>query len=174
MTEQDLIKLCKKEDPKGQKLLFNRFIDPMSRLCLRYLQDESDAVEAMSEGFVKVYKSIHRFEYVGEGSLFAWVKRIMVNESLMYLRRNKCLLTQTDLNEAGHCEVSDDYLGEIEAEYLYEAIRNLPTGCSTVFNLYEIEGFSHKEIAGELGITESSSRAQLARAKNHLRKLLKK
>lgn len=172
MTEKDLIRLCKDEDPKGQKILFQQYIDSMSRLCLRYLHNESDAVEAMSEGFVKVYRSIRGFEYQGEGSLAGWIKKIMINESLMYLRKNKKLLVNTSLDEADLYTVSDSYIEEINAEYLYEAIRKLPPGYSTVFNLYEIEGFSHKEIASELGITESSSRGQLARAKNRLRELL--
>lgn len=172
MTDQDLIKLCRDEDPRAQRLLFNQFIDPMSRLCLRYLHDESDAVEAMSEGFFKVYKNIDSFKYMGEGSLFGWIKKIMINESLMYLRRQKKLLVQTQLDEADQWHAIDAYTDQINAEYLFEAIRNLPHGYSTVFNLYEVEGYSHKEIANELGITESSSRSQLTNAKKLLRKLI--
>lgn len=172
MTEQDLIKLCKKEDPRAQKLLFYRFIDPVSRVCLRYLHNEQDTVEVVSEGFLKVYKHINSFEYKGEGSLFGWIRKIMINESLMHLRKHKKLQMHTDINEAYDQAATDHFAEHIEAEYLYQAIQNLPHGYSTVFNLYEIEGYSHKEIADELGITESASRSQLAKAKARLRQLL--
>ncbi|UII29955.1 sigma-70 family RNA polymerase sigma factor [Fulvivirga ulvae] len=172
MTETELIRSCKEGDPKGQKFLFEKYVNPMSRLCLRYLYNESDAVEAMSEGFVKVYRTIQKFQYSGEGSFMAWITKIMVNESLMYLRKSRKLLLNTNLDEAGLHQVTDSYVEKFEAEYLYEAIRKLPHGYGTVFNLYEIEGFSHKEIADLLGITESSSRAQLTRVKSRLRELL--
>ena len=142
----------------------------MTRLCLRYLQNEQDTFETLTSGFLKVFKKIQDFKYQGAGSLEAWIRKIMINESLMKLRKNKKSSMNVALEEA-KTESWNEYT-HVEAAYLYDAIRNLPDGYRTVFNLYIIEGYSHKEIAEKLGINESSSRSQLAHAKKKLRELL--
>ena len=142
----------------------------MTRLCIRYLQNESDTFETLTSGFMKIFKKIHDFDYQGEGSLEAWMRKIMVNESLMRLRKKKKIYLNVELEEA-ETKSSWTY-ADVDAAYLYDAIRSLPDGYRTVFNLYVIEGYSHKEIAEKLGIAESSSRSQLTHAKKKLRELL--
>ena len=170
MTDIELINLCKAKDPKGQKLLYQRFSSPMTRLCLRYLQSEQDTFETLTAGFLKVFKKIHEFKYQGEGSLEAWIRKIMINEALMELRKRKKTYLFVELDEIVK-EPTEGY-HEMDAEYLYQAIRSLPDGYRTIFNLHVIEGYSHKEIALELGIAESSSRSQLTHAKKKLKEIL--
>ena len=170
MTDIELINLCQAKDPKGQKLLYQRFSSPMTRLCLRYLQSEQDTFETLTAGFLKVFKKIHQFKYQGEGSLDAWIRKIMVNEALMELRKRKRNHLHVELDQA-EAELHE-VLPEVDAEYLYQAIRSLPDGYRTVFNLHVIEGYNHKEIALRLGIAESSSRSQLAHAKKKLKEIL--
>ena len=142
----------------------------MTRLCLRYLQNEQDTFETLTAGFLNVFKKIHDFEYKGKGSLEAWMRRIMINESLMKLQKQKRFFMNITLEEA-RSELSVEET-EIDAAYLYDAIRHLPDGYRTVFNLHVIEGYSHKEIADRLKIAESSSRSQLTHAKRKLREWL--
>ena len=170
MTDIELIQLCKNKNPKGQELLYRQYHSGMTRLCLRYLQNEPDTFEALTSGFLKVFKKIRDFEYQGEGSLEAWIRKIMVNESLMKLRKRKKFYLNVELQKA-NTESLNAHL-DVDAEYLYDTIRRLPDGYRTVFNLHVIEGYSHKEIAEKLGIAESSSRSQLAHAKKKLRELL--
>ena len=142
----------------------------MTRLCLRYLQNEQDTFEILTSGFLKVFKKIRDFKYQGEGSLEAWMRRIMINESLMKLKQKKNMYMNVALDnvEAETYNTNTD----VDAAYLYDAIRGLPDGYRTVFNLYVIEGYSHKEIAEKLGIAESSSRSQLVHAKKRLKEWL--
>ncbi len=143
----------------------------MTRLCHRYVKNESDTLEVVSEGFVKVFKNLGRFNYKGEGGLTAWVKKIMLNEALGYLRKRKVLHLSVSEQESQLPADAWEW-DRIEAEYIYDAILTLPDGCRAVFNLYVVEGYKHKEIARELGITESTSRSQLTLAKQKLQTLL--
>lgn len=153
-------------------MLYETYFKRMSRLCFRYLPDEADTYDALSTGFMKIFQAMDWFQHNGEGSLEAWVRQIMVNECLMLLRKNKKMQSQVTLEvEVG---AEDANLLSFDAAYVYEAIVSLPDGYRTVFNLYEVEGYSHREIAAMIGIQESASRSQLAHAKRRLRKLLKK
>ena len=127
-------------------------------------------MEVVSEGFVKVFKSIGGFEYKEEGGLTAWIKKIMVNESLQYLRKNKPL--HLEIDEAGELESTSGELEDLDAEYIYDAILRLPIGYRTVFNLNVIEGYNHNEIAEKLGISAGASRSQLTHAKRKLQQFL--
>lgn len=171
MTDRELIKLCKKGDRKGQKLLFNKFSAAMTRLCLRYIKNEEETLEVVSEGFIKVFKHLQQFHYEREGGLVVWVKTIMVNESLQYLRKHKPMYVNIDDDHIGET-VNNEALSEMDAEYIYTAILKLPDGYRTVFNLYVIEGYSHKEIAEKLQISEGSSRSQLTHARKKLQRLI--
>ena len=143
----------------------------MTQLCHRYVKDENDTLEVVSEGFVKVFRNIHHFQYLGEGGLTAWIKKIMLNEALGALRKRKVL--HLSISENGSQLLADRWeWDQVEAEYIYDAILSLPDGCRAVFNLYVIEGYKHKEIARELEITESTSRSQLTLAKQKLQSIL--
>lgn len=170
LTEQDLVRKCRKGHRGAQRLLYERYADRMFRLCHRYLKNPEDANDTMMTGFVNVFKNIDRFEQRGEGALEAWTSRIMVNACLTHIRRTKKMEVVTEYPEllAQEGAASDG----IEAEDIHNMVLDLPIGYRTVFNLYAIEGFSHKEIAQELGIGEATSRSQLSKARDLLKKRL--
>lgn len=136
----------------------------MFRLCFRYLRSREEAEEVMAGGFLKAFDHLKRFEDRGPGSFEAWVRRIMVNECLMALRKQRPVFVDVG-DELAATPAQDCADAQLDAEDLYELIRTLPTGYRTVFNLYVIEGYSHREIAAQLNISESTSKSQLSRAR---------
>jgi RNA polymerase sigma-70 factor (ECF subfamily) len=169
-VDNELIDGCRKKDRHAQRFLFERLSGKMLALCCRYVKDRMDGEDVMVMAFTKVFDRIG--QYKGEGSFEGWVRRIMVNESLTYLRKNKSMYLETDIEAA---EREPDYNklgGELEAEDLRKLIGDLPTGYRIVFNLYAIDGFSHQEIAAQLGVSENTSKSQLSRARTLLQKRL--
>ncbi|MDX2249428.1 MAG: sigma-70 family RNA polymerase sigma factor [Bacteroidia bacterium] len=164
---QALIKGCVNQKPAAQRELYEQFASSMLAVCYRYARDKDDAEDILQEGFVKVFQKIGKFD--DRGSLEGWIRKIMVNTAIDHLRKQKYQNHQTELNEGITEEVSADILDHMELEFLFKVIQQLPTGYRLVFNLYAVEGYSHKEIADELGITESTSRSQYTRAKAMLR-----
>ena len=140
----------------------------MFRICSRYLRSPEDANDAMMKGYVNAFKNLDRFEIRGKGALEAWLSKIMVNACLMEIRRSKKMEVVSEFPEtvADQGSTSD----ALEAEDVYRFVQELPIGYRTVFNLYAIEGFSHKEIAVELNIGEATSRSQLSKARELLKK----
>jgi RNA polymerase sigma-70 factor (ECF subfamily) len=142
----------------------------MARLCIRYLKDEAEARDTVTEGFLKVFASLHSFEGRHPGSLEAWIRKIMVNECLMKLRSRRGLvfigLEQEEIPQAANVEE------KISAEEIFRLVSLLPDGYRTVFNLFVVEGFSHREISEMTGISESASRSQLTHARNKIKQLL--
>lgn len=140
-------------------------------VCLRYVKNLPDAEELMLNGFYSFYKSIDRFVYNDKGSISAWLRKIMVNECLMFLRKKN----ELRIVEESHAEEIgiDGGLDKINARQIFELIMTLPAGYRTVFNLFCIEEYSHKEIAGMLGISEGTSKSQLNKARAMLQKLVK-
>jgi RNA polymerase sigma factor (sigma-70 family) len=169
---QELIRQCLSDNPDAQKLLFEKFVTPMARVCTRYLHDRDMAQDAMMEGFMKVFNQLRRFEYQGEHSLAMWIRKIMVNECLMKLRkdRSRFFMDIADLHLEKH-ELTADHFSTADILALVES---LPIGYRTVFNLYAVDGYSHQEIATMLNITESASRSQLTHARARLKELLRK
>ncbi len=169
-TETELIDQCRKGQRKAQQALYEKYARLMLAVCARYISDKSEAEDVMIGGFVKVFSKLDQFKH--EGSFEGWIRRIMVNESLTYIRRNKHMYLEVDIEEA---QRSPDYAvldNHLHAEDLMKLIGQLPTGYRTVFNMYAIEGFSHREIAEQLGITENTSKSQLSRARSLLQKHL--
>lgn len=164
--EEALLKACRRQEPKAQRELYQLMASKMLAVCLRYVKDRSEAEAVMVGGFFKVFEKISQFS--GEGSFEGWVRRIMVNESLIYLRSHKPAFMMVDAAEAGKEVSYEDAEQHLRAEDLLSMVQKLPDGYRTVFNLYAIEGYSHKEIATQLGITESTSKSQLSRARNLL------
>lgn len=169
MTETELIAGCQQADSKAQKLLYERFAGQMYGVCLRYLKNQMDAEEALLNGFMKIYQHIGRFE--GKGSLEGWVRRIMVNEALIFLRKKEPmhLAIEDSAVQLAGMGAADHDIAEGE---LMELLRSLPAGYRAVFNLYAIEGYSHKEIAEMLDITEGTSKSQLSKARAMLQRRL--
>jgi RNA polymerase sigma factor (sigma-70 family) len=171
MTDEELVKGCVKKDPAAQRVLFERFSRKMMGVCIRYADRHEEADDMLQNGFIKVFEKIETFKSLG--SLEGWIRRIMVNESLTYLRKNKAAKMNIDIEDAKYLVPGNSHVGEaINEKDLLKMIQQLPTGFRTVFNMYAIEGYSHKEIAEQLGITEGTSKSQYSRAKTHLQSML--
>ena len=165
-TLEDLIRGCRKGDPKAQRELYNRLSRRMLGICVRYVSSRQEAEDVMLTGFMKVFDRIG--QYKGEGSFEGWIMKIMVNEALSYIRKNKTMWAEVDIE---HATVKSDTAwaeSHLNSGDLLKMIEDLPTGYRTVFNLYAIEGFSHKEIGEMLGINENTSKSQLSRARTLL------
>lgn len=142
----------------------------MFRLCHRYLGNVQDAEDIVVEGFLKIFDKIEGVDYRSQSSFLNWMKTIMINESLMLLRKNKRITFFEDdliIEQESLVEKS------LELDEIFEAINSMPTGYRTIYNMYVVEGYSHKEIADELQISIQTSKSQLSRAKKFLEKLIK-
>ncbi len=138
--------------------------------CYRYVKDKADAEEVLMDGFLQVFTQLGKMEYRDEVSFRAWVKRIFINAALMFLRkRQKLIYLEEEYGQQAESPFTAEE--ELAAEDVYRLITQLPTGYRTVFNLYAIEGYSHQEIASLLQISESTSRAQLSKARVQLKTL---
>lgn len=167
-TLDQLIEGCVKQDRKAQQMLYERFSPGMFTVCLRYVRETAEAEDVLVKGFMKVFQNINRFE--GKGSLEGWIRRIIINEGLAYLRANKTMYLEVDIEKAGKSTFS--HADHLEAEDLMAMVQQLPVGYRTVFNLYAIEGYNHAEIADMLNISEGTSKSQLSRARQLLQKMI--
>jgi RNA polymerase sigma factor (sigma-70 family) len=140
-------------------------------LCRRYLKTDEQAEETMMGGFLKIFQSLNQFDYVNDAAAFGWMKRIMVNECLMELRKKNSFLLVAE-SSANDIAVDEDALSQMAADEIYQLITQLPIGYRTVFNLFVMEQMGHKEIAASLNITEGTSKSQLSKARNMLQQLL--
>jgi RNA polymerase sigma factor (sigma-70 family) len=167
-TEELLISGCRKKQPQAQRDVYNWLAPKMLAICRRYIKDVNEAESVMITGFMKVLDKIEQFS--GEGSFEGWVRRIMVNESLLYIRKHKGMYIEVDI-EYADTEPNYELASEkLEADDLLNLISGLPIGYRTVFNMFAIEGYSHKEIAESLAISENTSKSQLSRARKMLQK----
>ncbi len=164
MDYRQLVKDCIKQKPAAQEELYRHFAPVMLGVCYRYTKSVHDAEDILQEGFVKVF--IHIGDYASTGELGAWIRRIMVNTALNYLKKDKKYRTEMVFTEAPLHPVTDlNPQVNLDAKELAELIRQLPTGFQTIFNLYAIEGYTHVEIGQMLGISEGTSKSQYARAR---------
>ena len=173
--EQDIEKLVQgalSADEKCKKRLYEMFSSKMYAVCLRYASNRDDARDLLQEGFIKVFQNLQR--YRGEGSFEGWIRRIVVNTCLEYIRRTVKDQYRTDLADAEDIHFDAHIYEGLQVEVIMEAIQALAPGYRTVFNLYVIEGYSHKEIAAMLNINENTSKSQLARARGVLQQQLLK
>ena len=166
MTENDIIEGCKCADRKAQKALFDTYSPKMFGVCLRYVKNRQDAEDVMIEGLFKAITKIGSFS--GNGSFEGWIRRIVVNESLMHLRKRNVLKhsveIQPNLDHSEALTIEDQLI----AEDLLKLLEGLPTGYRTVFNLYVLEGYKHREIAELLGISINTSKSQLILARKRM------
>lgn len=140
----------------------------MYGVCLRYAKDSTEAEDNLQEGFIKVFTNLKAFRY--DGSFEGWIRRIMINVSLEKLRKHHLLYPVEDVAIYDSVNFSDDVIAKISADDLMKLIQELPPRYRLVFNLYVIEGLSHQEIAKEMTITQGTSKSNLARARDILKK----
>lgn len=171
MTDEELIQRCLKADQRAQKALFEKFGRKMMGVVLRYVPDREQASDVLQDGFVKVFQHLSSFK--GDGSFEGWIRRTMVNTALDHLRRRKLMKIDTDISAAQHLAgEAEKSVGKMRVEELMKIIQEMPPGYRTVFNLFAIEGYSHQEIADELGVTESTSKTQFHKARSYLMKII--
>lgn len=172
-TENDIIKGCIAGKREFQKKLYEAFSSKMFFVCYRYCKSREEAEDVLQDGFIKVFKYIHTFKF--EGSFEGWVRRIMVNTAIEHIRKKKQAHAFDDVeNIAESPENEFNISGKLNEKELLKMVHMLPDGYRTVFNMYAIEGYSHKEISDMLGIAEGTSKSQLSKAKEFLKTLLHK
>lgn len=171
MSDDELVEQCLEKDVKAQKLLFQRFAPKMMGVCLRYASSSIEAEDMLQEGLIKVFEKLKM--YSGKGSLEGWIRRIVVNTALDIIRKNKKMKFNTSIDDVEYSLKKEQYIIEnLTVNDLMKILQTIPVGYRTVFNMYAIEGFSHKEIAEELGISVSTSKSQLSRARTVLKRII--
>lgn len=169
-NEQSLAALCSEGDRVAQRALYDTYAEYLLLVAYRYIPGGEDAREVMMDGMVDAYKNIGRFTWMGEGSLRAWLKKLVVNRSLMFLRKKNA--GHIPIDETGYegASTDTDAISQLSVKELLALIHELPDGYRTVFNLYIFDGMTHKEIGKVLNISENSSKSQLHKAKALLQK----
>ncbi len=168
-----IIDKCRKGDRSAQKKLYDYLAPKMFAVCLRYMGNRMPAEDILQDGFITLFSKLD--SYSGEGSFEGWARKIFVNTALMSLRKTDALKLSDDLEEAGN--LSSDISTQIQNigyKEIMKIVMKLPDGYRTVFNMFVVEGFSHKEIAQALNISEVTSRSQLQRARMILQEKIKK
>ncbi len=173
-SDHELVEGILRNSPTHQVALYRQYNVPMFRILLRYARDRAEAEDMMQDAFVRVYRDMSQFR--GEGALGGWIRRIMINTALSHLRKQKDFLRDTgDFSPFENLfRTDEDTASNIDAESLMKLLHKLPPGYRAVFNLYAIEGFSHEEIAEQLGVSIGTSKSQLYKAREYLKKILDK
>ena len=166
VTEEELIKGCIKNERLAQKRLYERHFGKMFGVCMRYASHREQATEMLNMGFLKVFDSIKKFAEKG-GNIEAWIYRIMVNTCIDYLR-SEIRHQHTDIEKSVYVEDTGDVISDLAAEQILEMVNQLSPAYRTVFNLYVVEGYNHSEIGELLGISDGTSKSNLAKARARL------
>ena len=173
--EQDIVQRVAKGDRKATRALYGDTICRMTSVCSRYVNDPDAVKDVLQESYLSIFSTIGKFQYKGEGSLLAWMTRIVVHKSVDWVKREMrrgAVELPGDIPEVIDDDTADDC--DLSADTIHSIIRQMPAGYRAVFNMYVLDGMSHKQIAAELGIAENSSASQLARAKAWLKNEVKK
>jgi RNA polymerase sigma-70 factor (ECF subfamily) len=174
LNDQELVSGVLRGSPAHQTALYRQFSVPMFRVLLRFARDKAEAEDMLQDGFIRVFRDMAQFR--GEGALGGWIRRIMVNTALSHLRKQRDFLRDTgDFSPfESRFRTEEDFASNLDAETLMKYLQKLPPGYRAVFNLYAVEGFSHEEIAEQLGISIGTSKSQLFKAREYLKKMLDK
>lgn len=174
MTEHQIITACKDNNPDAQRQLYEQYKSKMMGVCLRYAQNRTEAHDILQEGFILIFRDI--YQYKPTAPIGAWMRRVIINTALKHIRKEKRhLFAQLDTQEIEQrYESNEDVFSAFREKALLKMVQKLPNGYRMVFNLYVIEGYSHKEIAEQLDISISTSKTQLRKAKAALRKMIEK
>ena len=170
VTEEELIKGCLNHNAAAQKQLYEKYSSRMFGVCLRYVKDHGEAEDVLVTAFMKVFDRL--VQYKGQGSFEGWIRRVTINEALTFLRKNRNMYLEVEIEKVDREPEFQKLENELEVEDLMNMVKRLPEGYRTVFNLYAIEGYTHKEIAEKLEINVNTSKSQLSRARKLLQKYL--
>jgi len=170
--KNDILKACLRGDRLAQKALYQRYKNKMFVMCLRYADSREDAEDILQEGFVKVFRDLH--QYRGAGNFEGWVRKVILRVALQYIRKKKEGWKDSGLEpwESLSVETEEEPFDRELVKKVLHHMQKMPVGFRTVLNLYVMEGYSHQQIADELGISVGTSKSQLNRAKKHLRELV--
>lgn len=168
----DLVNGCINNSRQAQELLYKQYYGVMVSLCLRYTRNEEDAIEVLHNGFLKVFKNIHTYD-AAKATLYTWIRKIMVNTAIDFIRA-KSKFTVVELEKAEEPNIEADAVQRLSTRELLQLVRQLSPATQTVFNLYVVEGYNHREIANMVGISEGTSKWHLSEARKQLQKLLNK
>ena len=171
-SNANLLLRVKKQDPIAQKALYDKYASIFYGICLRYIKDAAEAEDVMIESFYKIFTKIDQFNE--SGSFEGWMKRIVINQALMQIRKNSNLNLHVNIDHANDINERATAITDINHAEILELMHDLPVGYRTIFNLYVVEGYKHREIAEKLNISINTSKSQLILAKKKLRELYKK
>lgn len=171
-NDKDLIKKCIDGKRLAQETLYKRFAPAMLSICMRYSKSKLEAEDILQDAFIKIFKSLPNFRW--ESRLEYWIKRVVINTALNANRNKLYLFPMVDIEDISIRSDKDYSLQNFQYEELLEMVRELPSGCQIIFNLYAIEGYTHKEIAETLNVSEGTSKSQYSRAKSLLQVKLEK
>lgn len=172
LTEEQLVKMCLEKDALAQKQLFDYYSKRMMGVCLRYSQDADEANDVLQMGFIKVFEKLHM--YNAKGSLEGWIRKILVNTALDNIRKNKKFQNDVEMDKVDYQlhNHTESPLDSLSVQDLLKIIQEMPPGFKAVFNMFAIEGYTHKEIAEELNISVNTSKSQYSRARAYLQKII--
>jgi len=166
-----ILRGCRKQLRASQHALYKLFYGYGMSVAVRYSQNEEEAISIVNDSFMKVFKSIKSFDQ--EKAFKPWFRRIVVNTSINHLQKQSKFKVESNIEDAGEVAAREEILSQINYKDLIRMVQSLGTAYRTVFNLYVIDGFKHEEIAKTLGITVSTSKSNLSRARYRMRELLK-
>ena len=175
MTEQELvltIENCRKKDPRAQRALYLHFYNYAMTICYRYTQNKEEAEEVLNDSFFKIFNNLEKYE--AQGAFKYWLKRIVVNTCIDHFRKHKHAPMVIELTPLDHPNVDASVVGSLQATELLKLVQQLPNSYRMAFNLHAVEGYTHPEIANMLGISEGSSKSNLAKARQRLQSLISK
>lgn len=164
---------CARNERKAQELLYRNYYKVMMNICLRYSNNESDALAVLNTAFYKVFKHISRYD-ASKASMYTWIRTIVVNECISAVTASKKTLPATEINEAEHIQIEPSVFGKIKEANLLLLIQQLAPATKAVFNLFVLEGYTHKQIGEMLGISEGTSKWHLNDARKKLQELIMK
>jgi len=170
--QEDLIDGCIRGDRQCQNKLYELFHGKMLSVCMRYAKDREEARDVFHEGFVKVFRNLHKFE--PKSSLESWIRRIMINTAIDQYRKTKKRRVEVDIEYASTKKFNNNIIEQLSAEEILKLVQKLSPGYRAVFNLYVIDGFTHKEIGQKLSISEGTSKSNLAKARAKLKIMISK
>ncbi len=170
MTDELLVNGCLREDSRYQQALYDKYKVEMFLLCMRYAKGRAEAEDFLQDGFMQVFRDLRQFD-ANKGSLQGWVRKVLVNKILQQLRKKKLQFVCADVSDySNQLPNNEDILSMLSAKEIVQLIQRLPEGYRVVFNLFMVEGYSHQEIAEQLGVSENTSKSQLHKARHALQR----